>query len=163
MDDFSPKPRLRLLLDHFARIDDPREPCKVAHPLPEVLLLMVCATIASCDDFDDIAAWGEAHLTFLRRFLPYHHGVPGARWLNILMNRIDPGLFSACFMAWARDLRADAPGCAPGLVAIKPAPAQAGGKTLRRSHDRPAGKAALHSRIRLRHPRAARHGKRGGG
>lgn len=133
MDDFGAKPRLRLLLDHFARIDDPREPCKVAHPLPEVLLLMVCATIASCDDFDDIAAWGEAHLAFLRRFLPYHHGVPGARWLNILMNRIDPELFSACFMAWARDLRADA----PGLVAID-------GKTSRRSHDRPAGKAALH-------------------
>jgi predicted transposase YbfD/YdcC len=120
-------------LDHFARIDDPREPCKVAHPLPEVLLLVVCATIASCDDFDDIAAWGAAHLGFLRRFLPYHHGVPGARWLNILMNRIDPELFSACFMAWARDLRADA----PGLVAID-------GKTSRRSHDRPAGKAALH-------------------
>jgi len=129
MDDFGPKPRLRLLLDHFARIDDPREPCKVAHPLPEVLLLMVCATIASCDDFDDIAAWGEAHLAFLRRFLPYHHGVPGGRWLNILMNRIDPELFSACFMAWARDLRADA----PGLVAID-------GKTSRRSHDRSAGK-----------------------
>ena len=126
MDDFGPKPRLRLLLDHFARIDDPREPCKVAHPLPEVLLLMVCATIASCDDFDDIAAWGEAHLGFLRRFLPYHHGVPGARWLNILMNRIDPELFSACFMAWARDLRADA----PGLIAIKPAPAQARGQDL---------------------------------
>jgi len=26
--------------------------------LSEVLLLLTCATIASCDDFDDIAAWG---------------------------------------------------------------------------------------------------------
>ncbi len=133
MDNFAHKPSLRLLLEHFAGIDDPREACKVAHPLPEVLLLVVCATIASCDDFDDIAAWGEAHLAFLRRFLPYHHGVPGARWLNILMNRIDPSLFSACFLAWARDLRPDA----PALVAID-------GKTSRRSHDRATGKAALH-------------------
>ena len=85
------KPRLRVLLDHFSVIEDEREAWRVAHPLPEVLLVVVCATIASCDDFDDIAAWGEVHLDFLRRFLPYHHGVPTGRWLNILMNRIDPG------------------------------------------------------------------------
>jgi predicted transposase YbfD/YdcC len=105
----------------------------VAHPLSEVLLLVVCGTIASCDDFDDIAAWGEAHLGFLRRFLPYYHGVPGGRWLNILMNRIDPELFSACFMGWACTLRKDA----PALIALD-------GKTSRRSHDRGQGKAALH-------------------
>ena len=84
------KSRLRALLDHFAVVDDPREPWRVAHPLPEVLLLVVCGTIADCDDYEGIAEWGEAHLTFLRRFLPFHHGVPGARWLTILMNRIDP-------------------------------------------------------------------------
>jgi hypothetical protein len=44
--------------------------------------LVVCASIASCDDFDDIAEWGKSHLSFLRRFLPYHHGIPGARWLS---------------------------------------------------------------------------------
>ena len=127
------KPRLRRLLDHFAEVADPREAWRVAHPLPEVLLLVVCGSIASCDDFDDIAAWGEAHLPFLRRFLPYEHGVPGERWLNILMNRIDPQLFSACFMAWANELRPDA----PALLALD-------GKTSRRTHDRSAGKAALH-------------------
>ena len=133
MDDFGPKPRLRSLLDHFSTVDDPREAWRVAHPLPEVLLLIVCASIASCDDFDDIAAWGENHLPFLRRFLPYHHGIPGARWLNILLNRIDPELFSDCFMNWASELRPDA----RSLIAID-------GKTSRRSHDRAAGKSALH-------------------
>ena len=127
------KPRLRVLLDHFSVIEDEREAWRVAHPLPEVLLVVVCATIASCDDFDDIAAWGEVHLNFLRRFLPYHHGVPTGRWLNILMNRIDPGLFSDCFIAWASALREDA----PALIALD-------GKTSRRSHDHSAGKAALH-------------------
>ena len=133
MDDFGPKPRLRSLLDHFSQIEDPREAWRVAHPLAEVLLLIVCATIASCDDFDDIAAWGENHLPFLRRFLPFHRGIPGARWLNILMNRIDPDLFSDCFMSWASELRLDA----PSLIALD-------GKTSRRSHDRASGKAALH-------------------
>jgi predicted transposase YbfD/YdcC len=127
------RPRLRVLLDHFAAILDDREPWRVAHPLPEVLLLVVCGTIAACDDFEDIADWGEAHLSFLRRFLPYYHGVPGARWLAILMNRIDPGLFSDCFLAWVREMYPQA----PDLVAID-------GKTSRRSHDRGRGRGPLH-------------------
>jgi predicted transposase YbfD/YdcC len=125
--------RLRALLDHLGEIDDPREPWRVAHPLTEVLLLVVCGTICDCDDYDLIAAWGERHLAFLRRHLPYDHGVPGGRWLTILMNRIDPGLFSAAFTAWVRETwpeRLD-------LVAID-------GKTSRRSHDRSLGAAPLH-------------------
>lgn len=127
------KSRLRALLDHFAVIEDPRDPWRVAHPLPEVLLLVVCGTIADCDDYEGIAEWGEAHLDFLRRFLPYHHGVPGARWLTILMNRIDPALFSSAFTAWVRETWPDR----LDLVAID-------GKTSRRSHDRSADKAPLH-------------------
>ena len=127
------KPRLRVLLEHFAKIEDPREAWRVAHPLPEVLLLVVCGTIADCDDYEGIAEWGEAHLDFLRRFLPYHHGVPGARWLNLLMNRINPKLFSATFTAWVRETWPDR----VDVVAID-------GKTSRRSHDRKGDKAPLH-------------------
>lgn len=127
------KSRLRALLDHFAVIEDPRDPWRVAHPLPEVLLLVVCGTIADCDDYDGIAAWGEAHLKFLRRFLPYHHGLPGGRWLTILMNRINPDLFAAAFTAWVRETWPDR----PDFVAID-------GKTSRRSHDRSADRPPLH-------------------
>jgi len=44
---FSAKPRLRLLLDHFAKITDSRQAWKVAYPLREVLFLVVCGTIAT--------------------------------------------------------------------------------------------------------------------
>ena len=70
------KSRLGALLEHFAAIDDPRDVRRIAHPLPEVLLLVVCGTMADCDDYDHIAAWGEAHIRFLRRHLPYQQGVP---------------------------------------------------------------------------------------
>lgn len=127
------KSRLAALLDHFAQVEDPRDVRRILHPLPEILFLVVCGTIADCDDYEDIAAWGAAHLGFLRRHLSYEHGVPGERWLTILMNRINPALFAAAFADWVRDSwpeKAD-------LVAID-------GKTSRRSHDRSAGAAPLH-------------------
>jgi predicted transposase YbfD/YdcC len=127
------KSRLAALLDHFAGIEDPRDVRRILHPLPEILLLVVCGTLADCDDYEDIAGWGAAHLDFLRRHLPYEHGVPGERWLTILMNRINPALFAAAFAAWVRESWPEK----ASLVAID-------GKTSRRSHDRSTGAAPLH-------------------
>src|SRR5438034_7258141 len=92
---FSAKPRLRLLLDHFAKIKDTRQAWKVAYPLCEVLFLVVCGTIANGDDYEDIVDWGKAHLSFLRGFAEFHYGIPCADWLRTVMNRINPDLFQA--------------------------------------------------------------------
>jgi hypothetical protein len=43
-----------------------------------VLLLATCPTISSCEDFDDIVAWGENHLDFLRRFSGFHLALSAA-------------------------------------------------------------------------------------
>ena len=64
------KPRLRVLLEHFAKIEDPREAWRVAHPLPEVLLLVVCATIADCDDYEGIANGAKPISTSCVAFCP---------------------------------------------------------------------------------------------
>jgi predicted transposase YbfD/YdcC len=129
-----PRARLALLLQEFSRIDDDREPHRVMYPLKEVLLLVTCATICSCDDFDDIALWGKHNIAFLRRFSEFYFGVPCTRWLRTLFNRIDTKLFARCFEAWIAALW-------PGqhdLIAID-------GKTARRTHDRKKGLKALHT------------------
>ncbi|MDE2581206.1 MAG: transposase family protein, partial [Rhodospirillales bacterium] len=41
-DDLLGKSRLAVLLDHFATIADPRDVRRIAHPLAEILLLVVC-------------------------------------------------------------------------------------------------------------------------
>lgn len=125
--------RLRSLLEHFSAIEDPWEPPKVRYPLREVLFLVVAATIADCENYDEIALWGLNHRDFLGRFSEFHFGTPCADWLRVVVNRIDPALFEACFTDWALALRPDA----PKLIAID-------GKTSRRSHDRAAGRKALH-------------------
>jgi predicted transposase YbfD/YdcC len=134
LDDEVVRDRVAVLLKEFSHLDDDREPWRIVYPLAEVLLLLTCATIAACDDFDDIEAWGKHHLDFLRGFAPFHHGIPCARWLRALVNRIDPLLFGACFESWTAALW-------PGqhdLIAID-------GKTSRRSYDKRKGLKALHT------------------
>ena len=46
------------LLDHFAALSDPRQQAKVLYPLPEILLLVLAATIAGADDFVETTLWG---------------------------------------------------------------------------------------------------------
>jgi len=130
----SPRARLTLLLQHFSELKDDREPWRIVYPLKEVLLLVTCATIASCDDFDDIAAWGKHHLNFLRQFSDFHHGIPCERWLRLLVNRIDPALFGRCFKSWVAALWPER----HDLIAID-------GKTARRTHDHRKDIKALHT------------------
>ena len=129
-----PRARLALLLRHFSELKDNREPWRIVYPLQEVLLLVTCATIASCDDFDDIVAWGKHHLVFLRRFSEFHHGIPCERWLRALLNRIDPILFGRCFNSWIAALWPNR----HEFIAID-------GKTSRRTHDQRKGLKALHT------------------
>jgi predicted transposase YbfD/YdcC len=125
--------RRKSLLEHFSTIRDARQPCKVMYPLQEILLLVVCGTVAACDDYDDIVLWGEKHLEFLRKLQPFYFGIPCADWLRVVMNRIDPVLFAACFQSFVAERLPDA----VGQIALD-------GKTSRRSHDRAKGQAALH-------------------
>ena len=121
------------LLDHFSALTDPRQVAKVLFPLPEILLLVLAATLAGADDFVEVQAWGEERLAFLRRFLPYANGIPSHDTLNGLINALDPELFRRCFVTWVDTLRADA----PDFVAID-------GKTSRRCHAKPKGREPLH-------------------
>ena len=47
------------LLDHFSALTDPRQQGKVLYPLPEIMLLILCGTLAGAEDFVEI---GRAHV-----------------------------------------------------------------------------------------------------
>ena len=69
-------PATTSLLHHFAALKDPRQRAKVVYPPPEILLLVLCATIVGAEDFVEITHWGAIHKDLLRRFLPYKDGIP---------------------------------------------------------------------------------------
>ena len=110
------------LLDHFSALQDPRQRGKVVYPLPEIMLLVLCGTLAGAEDFVEIRHWGYQKLAFLRGLLPFARGIPSHDTLNDVMNARDGGLFSEAFAAWVEGLREDT----PDIVAID-------GKTTRRA------------------------------
>ena len=121
------------LVDHFSALSDPREGWRVIYPLPEILLLVLCATLSGMDDFVEIRLWGEQRLDFLRRFLPYERGLPAHDTLNDVVNALDGELFKTCFVTWVETLKDGE----PDIIAID-------GKTSRRSHARGQGREPLH-------------------
>ena len=82
------------LLDHFSALDDPRQSWKMTYPLPEVLLIVLCATMAGAEDFVQIELWANRKLDFLHRFLPFEKGIPSHDTLNDVINALPtaPGL-----------------------------------------------------------------------
>jgi predicted transposase YbfD/YdcC len=101
--------------------------------LPEIVLLLLSATLAGADDFVEIQLWGEQNLAFLRRFLPYRHGIASHDTLGEVIRVLDPEHFKSCFTAWVAGLREDE----PDIIAID-------GKTSRRTHARAQGREPLH-------------------
>jgi predicted transposase YbfD/YdcC len=129
------------LIDHFSTLADPRQSWKVIYPLPEIMLTILAATLASADDFVEIEEWGNENLAFLRGFLAYADGIPSHDAFNDLVNALDPELFKSCFSSWVATLANAEPVPAEGadlnVVSFD-------GKTSRRTHARRRGRNPLH-------------------
>ena len=129
----SQSPRVPSLLEQFSALENPRESWRVVYPLPEILLLVLCAMPSGKEDFVEIKLWDEQRIDFLRRFLAYERGQPSHDTLNDAMNALDPALFKACFTSWVEGLRESE----PDIIALD-------GKTSRRSYARAKGCEPLH-------------------
>jgi predicted transposase YbfD/YdcC len=132
-----------VFLTFFTDLPDPRQAAKVLYPLPEILLILLCGTLAGADDFVEIVTWADQQQEFLRRFLPFAQGIPSHDTLGDVVGALDPELFGACFAAWVDSLRAATPQ-APDGAQDEPAVIAIDGKTSRRSHDRKRGRDPLH-------------------
>lgn len=121
-------------MDVFSELNDPRIDRRKLHPLPEILLLTLCAVICGAESWDDIELFGEAKLDFLRRFLAFENGIPSEDTLRRFFRAIDTQQFQRLFIDWIKAWLN--PEVANKVIAID-------GKTLRGSHD------GAHSAIHL--------------
>jgi hypothetical protein len=77
--------------------------------LPEILLLLLGATLAGADDLVEIELGGQQQLRFLRRFRPDTYGISSHDPLGAVLGALDPALFKACFTSWVESRREEEP------------------------------------------------------
>jgi predicted transposase YbfD/YdcC len=123
-----------LILTHFAALPDPRRPRRRLHRLLDLIAIAICAVVAGCDDWVEVAAYGRKKRTWLQTFLPLPHGIPSHDTFSRVFRLLDPRAFQRCFTRWIEAVQTATGG---KLVAID-------GKTLRHSFDTAASQSALH-------------------
>jgi predicted transposase YbfD/YdcC len=119
--------------EHFATLPDPRRDHLKEHRLVDILTIALCGVICGADGWAAIETFGCEKERWLRTFLALPSGIPSHDTFGRVFARLDPEAFRRCFLTWVRAVVGEP---APQVVAID-------GKTLRRSHDRGAGKEAL--------------------
>jgi len=126
------------LLTLFRQLPDPRRDQGKMYPLAPILLFTVLAMLAGARSYRQVHAFIQTHLDRLNGgFGLSLRRAPAYSSVRFILRGLDAEQMERLFRAHAAGL-ADAPVEGTGLpaaVAIKPAPAKAGGKTLRGSFD----------------------------
>ena len=109
----------------FADLPDERKEWKIKHKLVDIMFIAVVATIADCDDWEDMEWFAKKKETWLRKYLELPNGIPSHDTIERVFAWLDPVLFREKFHEWAELALA---GGENGVIAID-------GKTMRRTRD----------------------------
>ena len=126
--------RDRSLIGHFSPLEDQRCPINRRHVLGEMIVIAIAAVMCGADGWVAVAQFGRSKETWLKEFLALPNGIPSHDTFGRVFSLLQPEAFEDCFRTWVASIREVIPG---EIIAVD-------GKTLRRSHDRAAGLAALH-------------------
>jgi predicted transposase YbfD/YdcC len=122
------------LVEHFAELADPRVERAKRHSLLAVVTMALCGVICGAESWVEIEQFGHAKAEWFATFLDLPNGIPSHDTFGRVFAHLDAQQFEACFTDWMRAVAGVLPA---QVIALD-------GKTVRRSHDRAAGKAALH-------------------
>ena len=114
-----------MLREHFGGLTDNRQAGKVKHNLLEIIVMTICAVIAGCDVWEDIADYCRVKETWFRESLhmTLENGIPSHDTIQRVWGMIVPEEFERCFCTWVEAVCKKTKG---EIVSID-------GKTVRRS------------------------------
>ena len=118
----------------FGDVPDPRVQRRCDHKLMDIILIAVCAVICGAESWTGVETFGKAKRGWLEQFLALPHGMPSHDTFGRVFASLDAEAFQAGFARWVEAVFRVTKG---QVIAID-------GKTVRRSHDRTIGKAAIH-------------------
>lgn len=118
----------------FSDLPDPRVQGRCDHKLMDILIIAVCAALCGADSWVGVETVARAKEAWFRQFLKLENGIPSHDTFGDVFAKIDSEAFQTRFMRWVESVFRVTKG---QVVALD-------GKTLRGSHKREAGKAAIH-------------------
>lgn len=119
----------------FDDITDPRIDRHKRYSISEIMLLCVVAVISGADSWNAIAKFGEMKKEWLRKYLPYKHGVPSHDTIGRVMSLLKPDELVKGYTLFIEALF-NIP--EKEVIAID-------GKALRRSFDNASGQKMIHT------------------
>ncbi len=129
------------LVHFFDDLPDPRSRINRLHRLGDVIVIAICAVVATADGPTAIAQWAELNEAWLKTHLALPHGIPGKDTFRRVLSMLSPALFQQCFRAWIDGLTGSGE---ENVEAGEQRRIAIDGKTLRRSHDGKNGLGPLH-------------------
>jgi predicted transposase YbfD/YdcC len=129
------------LVHFFDDLPDPRSRVNRLHRLGDVIVIAICAVVATADGPTAIAQWAELNEAWLKTHLALPHGIPGKDTFRRVLSMLSPALFQQCFRAWIDGLTGSGE---ENVEAGEQRRIAIDGKTLRRSHDGKNGLGPLH-------------------
>lgn len=132
------------LVRFFDDLPDPRSSINRLHRLGDVIVIAICAVVATADGPTAIAQWAELNEAWLKTHLALPHGIPGKDTFRRVLSLLSPALFQQCFRAWLAGLTDSGEENEENVEAGEQRRIAIDGKTLRRSHDGKNGLGPLH-------------------
>ena len=90
--------------EYFETLTDSRQQAKVLHNFTEIVMMVICAVIAGCDVWEDIADYCRVKERWLRERigLKLENGIPSHDTLSRVFGMLDPTEFQGRFIEWAQ-------------------------------------------------------------
>lgn len=122
------------LTEAFETMSDPRVEGRCEHKLVEIVVIAVCAVLTGAESWVEVETFGRVKEEKLSGILELAGGIPSHDTFGRVFAALDATEFQACFARWVEAVFHVSKG---QVVAID-------GKTVRGSHNRGAGKDAIH-------------------
>lgn len=88
------------LLRWMEIIEDVRQQAKVRHSLKDIIAIVLLATLADANDWEEMEDFARAYEDYLRQYLELRNGIPSHDTLQRAMGMIRPGQLQQLQMKW---------------------------------------------------------------